>query len=139
MGQPELNSDPRFDSNFKRARPGQAELIRIIDLWSRQFPVADLLAKLDEAGIPAAKFNELSEVWEDAQVQHRRLRASTPHPHAEGGSVDLIASPLAQMSASPATIQLPPPLLGEHTQEILQNTLGYSAERIAELSALGII
>jgi crotonobetainyl-CoA:carnitine CoA-transferase CaiB-like acyl-CoA transferase len=139
MGQPDLFTDARFDSNFKRARSGQAELIAIIDTWSRQFPVADLLAKFDEAGIPAAKFNELADVWEDEQVQHRKLRATTPHPHAEAGSVDLIASPLAQMSASPATIRMPPPLLGEHVQEVLQGLLGYSEERIAELRALGIV
>ena len=139
MGQPELFTDARFDSNFKRARSGQAELIAIIDAWSRQFPVAELLAKFDEAGIPAAKFNELAEVWEDEQVQHRQLRATIPHPHAEAGSVDLIASPLAQMSASPATIRMPPPLLGEHVQDVLQGLLGYSDERIAELRALGII
>ncbi len=139
MEQPELFTDPRFDSNFKRARSGQAELIAIINAWSCQFPVAALLVKFDEAGIPAAKFNELADVWEDEQVQHRQLRATTPHHHAEAGSVDLIASPLAQMSASPATIRMAPPLLGEHTQEILQNLLKYSEERIAELKALGIV
>ena len=139
MEQPELFTDARFDSNFKRARSGQAELIAIIDAWSRQFAVADLLAKFDEAGIPAAKFNELEDVWEDEQVKHRQLRATIPHPHAEAGSVDLIASPLAQMSASPATIRMPPPLLGEHVQDVLQGLLGYSDERIAELRALGII
>lgn len=139
MGQPELFTDPRFDSNFKRARSGQAELIEIIDAWSRTHTVADLLAKFDEAGIPAAKYNELAEVWEEEQVKFRKLRATTPHPHAEAGSVDLIASPLAQMSASPATIRLPPPLLGEHTEEVLQGLLGYSTERIAELREMKIV
>lgn len=139
MGQPELFTDPRFDSNFKRARSGQAELIEIIDAWSRQIPVAKLLAMFDEAGIPAAKYNELPEVWEEEQVKFRKLRATTPHPHAEAGTVDLIASPLAQMSASPATIRMPPPLLGEHNAEVLQGLLGYSAERLAELAEMKFI
>lgn len=138
MERPELFTDPRFDSNFKRAREGRAELIDIINLWSRQFPVEQLLAKFDEAGIPAAKYNELPDVWEDPQVRHRQLRATTPHPHAEAGSVDLIASPLAQMSGSPATIRRPPPMLGEHNREILSE-LGYSDERIAELQDAKII
>jgi len=138
MDQPELFTDPRFDSNFKRARSGQAELIAIINEWSRQFTVTDLLAKFDSVGIPAAKYNELEDVWEDPQVQYRNLRATTPHAHAEAGSVDLIASPLAQMSASPATIRRAPPMLGEHNSEVL-NELGYSDERIAELQELGII
>jgi crotonobetainyl-CoA:carnitine CoA-transferase CaiB-like acyl-CoA transferase len=138
MEQPELFTDPRFDTNFKRGRTGQAALIEIICIWSRQFPVAELLAKLDSVGIPAAKYNELSEVWDEPQVQHRGLRAATPHPHAEAGSVDLIASPLAQMSASPATIRRPPPLLGEHNEAVL-GELGYGADKIAELKAAGII
>jgi crotonobetainyl-CoA:carnitine CoA-transferase CaiB-like acyl-CoA transferase len=139
MEQPGLFTDPRFDSNFKRGRTGQAELIEIINAWSVGFTVADLLAKFDEAGIPAAKYNELPEVWEEPQVIHRELRATTLHPHAEAGSVDLIASPLSHMSASPATIRMPPPLLGEHTQDILRDLLDYSDARIDELRALGII
>jgi crotonobetainyl-CoA:carnitine CoA-transferase CaiB-like acyl-CoA transferase len=138
MEQPELFTDPRFDSNFKRARSGQAELIAIIDKWSRQFTVADLLAKFDSVGIPAAKYNELEDVWNDPQVQHRQLRATTPHAYAEAGSVDLIASPLAQMSASPASIRRAPPMLGEHNGEVL-GELGYSEERIAELREAKII
>ncbi len=138
MEQPELFTDTRFDSNFKRGRTGQAELIAIICDWSRQFSVADLLAKLDEAQIPAAKYNELAEVWNEPQVQHRGLRATTPHPHAEAGSVDLIASPLAQMSETPATIRRAPPMLGEHNAEVL-GELGYGAEQIAEWKAAGVI
>ncbi len=139
MEQPKLFTDPRFDSNFKRARSGQAALIDIINRWSRQFGVAELLNKFDAVGIPAAKYNDLPDVWEEPQVKHRKLRATTPHPHAEAGSVDLIASPLAQMSASPATIRMPPPMLGEHNREVLHGLLGYSDERIEALRALGIV
>ncbi len=139
MQQPELFTDPRFDSNFKRAKSGRAELIEIINDWSRTLTVVQLLAALGEAGIPSARYNELPDVWKDPQVQHRNLRATTPHAHAEAGSVDLIASPLAKMSASPATIRMAPPLLGEHTHEILNGLLGYSDERIAELRMAGII
>jgi len=138
MDQPELFTDPRFDSNFKRAREGRAELIDIINGWSRKLTVEEILARFDEAGIPAAKYNELPEVWEDAQVQHRNLRATTPHAWAEAGSVDLIGSPLAHMSASPATIRRAPPMLGEHNREVLHE-LGYGDERIAELRELKII
>ncbi len=138
MDRPELFTDPRFDSNFKRAREGRAELIDIINDWSRKLTVEDILAKFDEAGIPAAKYNELPDVWEDAQVKHRGLRATTPHAWAEAGSVDLIGSPLAQMSASPATIRRAPPMLGEHNAEVLAE-LGYDEARLAELKAAGII
>lgn len=133
MGQPELFTDPRFDSNFKRGKTNRVELIEIINVWSRNYSVNELLDMFEEASIPAAKYNQLPEVWEEVQVQHRGLRARTPHPHAEDGYIDLIASPQAKMSASPATIRRVPPLVGEHTGEILQGMLGYSEEQIAAL------
>ena len=90
------------------------------------------------AGIPAARYNELPDVWEEPQVQHRGLRARTPHPHAEDGYVDLIQSPLARMSASPATIRSAPPLIGEHNADILRE-LGYDEAGIAALKDAKII
>jgi len=138
MEQPELFTDPRFDSNFKRAKTGRAELIDIINEWSRKMTVAELIGALDAEGIPSAKYNTLPEVWEDPQVQYRGLKATTPHPWSATGTVDLIASPLAQMSASPATIRRPPPLIGEHNEEVLRE-LGYDDARMAELKELKII
>ncbi|MDE8653299.1 CaiB/BaiF CoA transferase family protein [Novosphingobium album (ex Liu et al. 2023)] len=138
MGQPELFTDARFDSNFKRGKTNRAELMEIINAWSRQFPTAEVQAMLDGEGIPAAKYNELADVWEDEQVRHRNLRARTPHAWAEAGYVDLIESPLARMSESPASIRMAPPMLGEHNREIL-NELGYDDARIAALEEARII
>lgn len=138
MEQPELFTDERFDSNFKRGKTNRAELMDIINAWSGQFTTAKVQEMLDGVGIPAAKYNELPDVWEDVQVKHRELRARTPHAHAAAGYVDLIESPLAKMSASPATIRMAPPMLGEHNDEVLDE-LGYSAERIAELKEMKII
>ena len=139
MERPELNDDPRFDSNLKRGKTNRAELIDLIIEWSRQFTVDQMQEMLDGVGIPAARYNELPDVWNDVQVQHRGLRATTAHAYAASGSVDLIASPLAQMSESPATIRMAPPMLGEHNQEVLGDLLGYSEARLAELKALGAI
>lgn len=138
MDQPELFTDERFDSNFKRGKTNRAELMDIINAWSRQFPTKAVQEMLDGAGIPAAKYNELADVWDDPQVQHRELRATTPHAWAESGSVDLIASPLARMSASPATIRCAPPMLGEHTAEVL-GQIGYDAAAIDALRDAKVI
>jgi crotonobetainyl-CoA:carnitine CoA-transferase CaiB-like acyl-CoA transferase len=138
MEQPELFDDPRFDSNLKRGKSARAELMELINLWSGQRTVAEIMGALDAAGIPCARYNELPDVWNDPQVQHRQLRATTPHVYAEAGSVDLIASPLAQMSATPATIRRAPPILGEHNDEILAE-LGYGAEQIDALKTAGIV
>jgi crotonobetainyl-CoA:carnitine CoA-transferase CaiB-like acyl-CoA transferase len=138
MGQPELYDDPRFDENYKRGKLNRLELIGIVNDWSRAFTCEELQAKFDAVSIPAARYNELPEVWEDPQVQHRGLRVSTPHPWSETGSVDLIASPLANMSQSPATIRRAPPLLGEHTAEVLSD-LGYDEAGIAQLQDMKIV
>jgi crotonobetainyl-CoA:carnitine CoA-transferase CaiB-like acyl-CoA transferase len=138
MEQPELFEDARFDSNLKRGKTNRAELMGIINAWAGEHSVDEIVTKLDEAGIPSARYNELPQVWEEPQVKHRELRARTPHPHAEAGYVDLIQSPLAQMSASPATIRRAPPLIGEHNAEVLAE-LGYGEERIAELKDAKIV
>lgn len=138
MEQPELFTDPRFDSNLKRGKTNRAELMDIINAWSSGFTVTQMQDMLDGVGIPAARYNELADVWEDEQVKHRNLRATTPHAWAESGSVDLIASPLAQMSASPATIRMAPPMLGEHTAEVLAE-IGVDEARLAELREAGAV
>jgi crotonobetainyl-CoA:carnitine CoA-transferase CaiB-like acyl-CoA transferase len=138
MGRPELNDDPRFDSNLKRGKTNRAELMDIINGWSRQFTTDEVQAKLDGAGIPAARYNELADVWEEPQVKYRKLKATTPHAHAASGTVDLIQSPLAQMSQSPATIRMAPPMLGEHSDEILSE-LGYDDAAIAALKDAKIV
>ena len=94
IGRPELKTDPRFDSPGSRTA-NSALYFEVRKQGLAQKTTAEWLKIFDELDIPAARYNELPDVWEDAQVKHRQLRATTPHPHAEAGSVDLIASPLA--------------------------------------------
>lgn len=135
MEMPELFDDPRFNSNPKRGA-NRNELIDIINKWAASWKVGDLLASLDRLGIPAARYNELPDVWEDEQVQHRKLKVTIPHPVS--GEVSMIASPLAYMSESPVTYQAPP-TIGQHSDEILGDLLNLSPEEIGQLREAGIV
>jgi crotonobetainyl-CoA:carnitine CoA-transferase CaiB-like acyl-CoA transferase len=135
MKRPDLFADPRFDTNPKRGR-NRNELVAIIIQWSKDWTTADLLTKLDEIGVPAARYNDLPEVWQDEQVQHRQLKVTIPHPVS--GKVSLIASPLAYMSGSPMRY-VAPPTIGQHTDEVLHGLLKLSSEDITRLHATGIV
>jgi len=135
MEMPGLFDDPRFNSNPKRGA-NRNELIDIINKWAAGWKVGDLLTSLDELGIPAARYNELPDVWEDEQVQHRNLKVTIPHPVS--GEVSMIASPLAYMSESPVTYQAPP-TIGQHSDEILGDLLKLSPEQIGQLRETGIV
>lgn len=135
MERPDLAADPRFNSNPNRGR-NRNELVAIIDTWSVDWKTEDLLLELDERGIPAARYNELPEVWEDKQVQHRQLKLTIPHDVS--GDVSLIASPLAYMSGSPIHY-VAPPIIGQHTNEILEKLLKLSAEQINCLREANVV
>jgi len=135
MQRPDLFSDPRFDTNPKRGA-NRNELIAIINQWTMGWKVADFLAALDELGIPAARYNDLADVWEDEQVQHRNLKVTIPHPVS--GKVSMIASPLAHMSGSKMRYEAPP-TIGQHTDEVLRDLLKLSSEEIDNLRKSGIV
>ena len=135
MQRPDLQTDPRFDTNPKRG-VNRSQLIAIINDWSRNWAVGDLLAALDGIGVPAARYNELKDVFEDPQVRHRGLKVTVPHPVS--GSVDLIGSPLAHMSDTPVAFKAPP-TLGQHTDMILKERLGLEAADIDRLRSAGVL
>jgi formyl-CoA transferase len=88
------------------------------------------IALLEEHGVPCGPINNLDEVFENEQVLARGMQVDLPHP--EAGKVRLVRSPM-KMSATPATSELAPPLLGQHTDEVLAEVLGKSGEEIAAL------
>jgi len=135
MQRPDLFEDPRFNTNPKRGA-NRNELIAIINQWTMGWKVADFLVALDELGIPAARYNDLSDVWDDEQVQHRKLKVTIPHPVS--GEVSMIASPLAYMSGSKMRYQAPP-TIGQHSDEILREILKLSSEEITRLRESGIV
>jgi formyl-CoA transferase len=97
---------------------------------------ADWIARLEAVGVPCGPINDIADVFENPQVQARGLAIDLPHPTA--GSVKLVRSPM-RMSATPAGSDLPPPLLGQHTEEVLQQVLGMSAADVAALRDQGVV
>ncbi|WP_428851468.1 CaiB/BaiF CoA transferase family protein [Imbroritus primus] len=134
-GAPELADDPRFATNPERVRHRDMLVPQIAALIEKRSK-SDWIATLERAGVPCGPINTLDEVFEDPQVVARGLRVDLPHPTAE--LVKLVGSPV-RMSGTPAQAMRHPPLLGEHTESVLREVLGYDDGRIAALRAAGKI
>ncbi|WP_372867028.1 CaiB/BaiF CoA transferase family protein [Pseudomonas sp.] len=130
-----LAADPRFSTNQARVAH-RAELIPLIRQATVFKTTAEWLAALEQAGVPCGPINDLQQVFADPQVQARGLRVELPHPLA--GSVPQVASPI-RLSATPVQYRNAPPLLGEHTEQVLQQWLGMSLEQIDQLRQAGVL
>lgn len=133
-GRPDLPLDPRFARNADRVRH-RAVLVPLLAEIMRTRPRADWLSALEAAKVPCGPINDLAEVFADPQVQARGMTVQMPHPLAE--QVRLVASPM-KFSATPVQYRCPPPLLGEHTDEVLAEA-GLSAAEIAGLREAGVL
>jgi crotonobetainyl-CoA:carnitine CoA-transferase CaiB-like acyl-CoA transferase len=91
---------------------------------------------LEPAGIPCGPINRIDQVFADPQVIARGMRIDLPHPLA--GTVPQVGNPV-RFSATPVSYDLAPPLLGEHTAEILGERLGFADATIAELARRGVV
>ena len=133
-GVPELASDPRFVKNADRVRHREV-LVPMLAEVLRTRPKQTWLDALEAAKVPCGAINNLAEVFADPHVQARGMVTQVPHPHTD--SLRLVASPM-KLSATPPTLRRPPPLLGEHTQQVLAE-FGLSAEDCAALRQAGAI
>jgi len=130
-----LASDARFASNGKRVE-NRAELSRILSEVMVRRGTRDWIGALEAAGVPCGPINDLAQVFSEPQAIARGLKFELPHPRA--GKVPLVRSPM-RFSATPVEHQLPPPLLGQHTDEVLRSLLAKSDAEIARLRSEGII
>ncbi|MFT0631398.1 CaiB/BaiF CoA transferase family protein [Pseudomonas sihuiensis] len=130
-----LADDPRFVTNKARVAH-RAELIPLLRQATVFKTTAQWIEQLEKAGVPCGPINDLQQVFADPQVQARGLRLDLPN--ALGSSTPQVASPL-RLSATPVAYRSAPPLLGQHTDSLLQKLLGMSETQIAELREAGVI
>ena len=130
-----LAEDPRFATNGKRVE-NRAELTRLLAEVFRQRSTREWVALLDGAGVPNGPINDIAQVFEEPQVKARGIRIELEH--ANGAKLPMVASPM-RFSDTPLEYRLAPPLLGEHTEEVLRGLLGKGDAEIARLRADGAI
>lgn len=134
-GQAQWADDPRFLTNKLRVA-NRAELIPLIRQATVFKTTAQWVSELEAAGVPCGPINDLAQVFDDPHVRARGLVTSLPH--ALAGSVPQVASPI-RLSATPVEYRHAPPLLGEHTGEVLERVLGLPTAEVARLRQGGVL
>ena len=133
-GRPDWARDPRFARNADRVRHREL-LVPQIGAVLRTRPRNEWLSRLEAARVPCGAINNLAETFADPQVQARNMTVEMPHPLT--GNLRLVASPL-KMSVTPVAYRRAPPLLGEHTQELLREA-GCNDDEIQALLQAGTV
>jgi crotonobetainyl-CoA:carnitine CoA-transferase CaiB-like acyl-CoA transferase len=131
----ELATDPRFATNGKRVE-NRAEITRLLQALFLKRTKRQWTELLDAAGVPNGPINDVAQVFEEPQVRARGVKIELEHPVA--GMLPMVASPM-RFSDTGLEYKRPPPLLGQHTDEVLRGLLGRSDGDIAKLRADGVI
>jgi crotonobetainyl-CoA:carnitine CoA-transferase CaiB-like acyl-CoA transferase len=135
LGKPEVGNDERFTTNSARVQ-NREELIPLLVSIFKAASVSEWLKKLEEAEIPCGPINNFEQVFSMPNVQEREMLIKMDHPTI--GELPLVGSPL-KMGDTHVEYRLPPPLMGEHTEDVLMNLLGYSSGQVAGLREQGCI
>ena len=138
-GHPELASDPLYARNQDRVR-NRAILVPLLEDVMKRHTKVHWLAALELAKVPCGAINNLAEVFADEQVQHRHMTDTWQHPL--NGHLRLVASPMklgATPVRGPSNGGLAPPLLGQHTDEVLMELLNHSSASLSDLKVAGVI
>jgi len=135
LDRPDLARDGRFDTEAKRVQ-NRDTLIPLLNEILGARAVEEWLKRFEAAGIPAGRIKTVAEVCESEHLKARGMIVTLPHPTAK--SVTVLGVPI-RLHATPGAAKIPPPLLGQHTDEILRGVLGLKAPAIAKLRSDGVI
>ncbi len=135
LKRPDLAADPRFATNGKRVE-NRAEMTRILQAIFITRTTKDWVETLEAAGVANGPINTVAQVFEDPQVRARNVKIELDHPVA--GKLPGVASPM-RFSGTPLEFKSAPPVLGQHTDEVLRDVLKLSAAHITKLKADGIV
>ena len=134
-GIPEVGINPLFALNRDRVK-NRAQLVPILEAVMRKRSKADWLTALEAAKVPCGAINNLAEVFADPHIQSRDMVTHWQHPHQS--DLRLVSSPI-KLSATPVRCDLPPPLLGQHTDDVLRSLLHCPDARLTELKDKKVI
>ena len=135
LGREDLAKDPRFDTEANRVT-NRATLIPILNDILGARPADEWLALLDKAGVPAGRIKTVAEVCEGPHLKARGMVVGLKHPKA--GSITVMGVPI-RLWATPGAVSIPPPLLGQHTEEILTRLLRMPEAKVERLRAAGVV
>ena len=135
MGRPELSADPRYAGHAARGE-NQAELDALIGAWTSTLTADALLALMEKSGVAAGRVFRAPDMLEDPQFAAREAIVETPHPVF--GSVKM-QNAFPRLSETPGGVRWPGPGLGEHTDAVLGERAGVSAEDLVRLRERGVI
>jgi formyl-CoA transferase len=135
MGADELAEDPRYATHGARGEH-MTELDEIIAAWTAGFPAEELLALLNEGGVPAGRIYRAKDMFDDPHFAAREAIVRVPHP--EFGELAM-QNVVPKLSATPGSVRAVGPELGRHNDEVYRGLLGLSTEEIAALAADGVI
>jgi CoA:oxalate CoA-transferase len=135
LGREDLIEHPKFKTNPLRC-DHRKEMVAILEKEMAKKTAAEWCEIFEQRRIPYSPINNLKQICEDAHIRHRKMLVEIDQPVV--GKMHVSASPF-KLSETPGEVYAPAPMLGQHSDEVLQRLLGYSPEQVAQLKAAGVI
>ncbi|MCM5569935.1 CoA transferase [Burkholderiaceae bacterium FT117] len=135
MGHPEWADDERYATQLARGKRVD-EVDAMVEQWTRAHDAAEIVALMNDSGVPVAKVYTIADIFADPHFAARGMLAKVPHPRL--GEV-VLPGVVPRLSETPGEIREPGHLLGADTDAVLSKTLGLTDERIAALRAAGVV